>query len=93
MSTAPRTMPPTLEVPKKPGWYWAKWKIPSPGTHEGEELTPSDFWEIAEVWANTVDPNSEEPLGVSVTGVRETQWPDQFYWGPNISDSPKEPVT
>lgn len=77
-----------MDVPTKAGWYWAKWKIATPSTYEGAELTPSDNWEVVEVWANSVDPNSDEPFGVAITGVRETQWPDQFYWGPQITDCP-----
>ena len=79
-----------MEMPTQPGWYWAKWKIASPGTHEGEHLAPSDKWEVVEVWSNTLDPQADEPLGVSVSGVRETQWPDQFYWGPKVQDEPSK---
>ena len=79
-------------TPTKPGFYWAKWKIATPETHEGKELTPCNSWNVVEVWANTLDaaigrePQCEadaeiEPFGVSVPGVRETQWPDQFFWG------------
>ncbi len=75
-----------MNIPKKPGWYWAKWKIASPGTYEGDELTPSDSWEIVELCINCDAPLSDEPLSVSVSGVRETQWPDQFYWGPMIPE-------
>lgn len=74
-------------TPTRPGYYWAKWKIASPGTLEGDELTPSNTWEVVQVWQNSVDPNSDEPLGVSVPGVRETQWPDQFFWGLRIPDN------
>lgn len=39
-------------MPTKPGYYWAKWRIAADGTHEGDELTPSDFWGIVEVNEN-----------------------------------------
>ena len=71
--------------PLKPGYYWAKWKIPADGTHEGIDLCPSDEWEIVQVNANRVDwksdPKDDEALSVSVAGVRETQWRDCFVWG------------
>lgn len=73
------------ELPMKPGYYWAKWRIPALGTHEGELQTPSDHWEIVQVNANRYDwendPTADEALSVSVPGVRETQWPDCFVWG------------
>lgn len=69
-------------TPNKPGYYWAKWKIATDETHEGKELTPSNSWEVVHVWANCANPQDcDEPYGVSVPGVRETQWPDQFFWG------------
>ena len=36
------------------------------------------------------DPHGSEPLSVSVCGVRETQWPDCFFWGDRVS--PLEPA-
>ena len=27
-------------IPLSPGYYWAKWKIPADGTHEGPLLVP-----------------------------------------------------
>lgn len=73
------------ETPTKPGYYWAKWRIPADGTHEGELLCPSDEWGIVEVWANTIYwdryPTADEAFGVSIPGVRETQWADCFVWG------------
>lgn len=71
-----------MSIPMKPGYYWAKWRIASDGTHEGEHLTPSDTWEIVQVNDNNVDdPADDEYLSVSVPGVRETQWRDDFVWG------------
>lgn len=68
------------------GYYWAKWRIASDGTHEGEDLTPSDKWEIVQVNDNNVeDRNDDEYLSVSVPGVRETQWRDGFVWGEFVS--------
>ena len=69
-------------MPTKPGYYWAKWRIAADGTHEGDELTPSDFWGIVEVNENAPgQPEHPEYLSVAVPGVRETQWPDCFVWG------------
>lgn len=73
------------EIPMKPGYYWAKWRIPADGTHEGTEQTPSNTWEIVQVNSNqaewSCDPSEDEALSVSVPGVRETQWRDCFVWG------------
>lgn len=71
-----------MNIPMKPGYYWAKWRIAADDTHEGDDLTPSDSWEIVQVNNNNVDdPNDDEYLSVSVAGVRETQWRDCFVWG------------
>lgn len=73
------------EIPLKPGFYWAKWRIPAEGTFEGDKLCPSNTWVIVEVWVNTIDwynnPTEEEALMVSIPGVRETQLRDCFVWG------------
>lgn len=78
------------DVPMKPGYYWAKWRIATDETHEGDELTPSNTWEIVQVNINVVDwdddPAEPEALSVAIAGVRETQWRDQFIWGPFVSD-------
>lgn len=75
----------TNEIPMKPGYYWAKWRIAADGTHEGDELTPSNSWEIVQVNSNHIDwdddPAEDEALSVAVPGVRETQWRDCFVWG------------
>ena len=70
-----------INIPLKPGYYWAKWRIPAPDTHEGELQTPSNNWEIVQVNDNNGDPQEDEGLSVSVPGVRETQWRDCFVWG------------
>jgi hypothetical protein len=74
-----------MNMPLKPGYYWAKWVRASEGTHEAEDLTPSDQWEIVQVNWNYLgwedDPTDEEALSVSVPGVRETQWRKDFTWG------------
>lgn len=84
------------EIPTNPGYYWAKWRIPAEGTHEGMELCPSDEWEIVQVWANSVDwhndPMGDEALLVSVPGVRESQGRDCFVWGELVSPMPKVQV-
>lgn len=71
--------------PTKPGFYWALWLKAAPGTHEGDALTPQEDWEVVEVWDNFLGDACEadacEKFGVSVPGVRETQWLDNFKWG------------
>ena len=75
-----------MKTPTQPGYYWAKWRIAADDTHEGDELTPSDIWEIVQVNENApLDHDSAEYLSVSVAGVRETQWPDSFVWGAMVA--------
>lgn len=38
-------------TPTKPGWYWAKWKIATEATHDGDELTPSERFEWGPAFA------------------------------------------
>jgi hypothetical protein len=80
------------KLPTSPGYYWAKWKQASDGTHEGEELTPSNIWEIVQVNENCNDPENPEYLSVAVAGVRETQWPQDFFWGAKVSDLGQQEV-
>jgi len=78
--------------PTKPGYYWAMWRKASPCTHEGDQLTPSDKWEVVEVWENYIgescEADADEKFGVSVPGVRESQWLSNFIWadGPIVMD-------
>lgn len=73
------------KMPTKPGFYWARWLTAAAGTHEGAELTPASSWGVVEVWENFLGDPCEadrcEKFGVSVPGVRETQWPENFQWG------------
>ena len=70
--------------PTKPGFYWALWQTAAPGTHEGDELTPAQDWEVVEVWENFLgepcEADKDEKWAVAVTGVRETQWLHNFLW-------------
>lgn len=74
--------------PTRPGFYWAQWTDAAPGTYEGKDLTPSEKWEVVEVWENFVGDPCEadecEKFGVFVPGVRETQWLDNFIWGERV---------
>ena len=79
------------KMPTRPGWYWAKWKIAAEGTREGDELTPSDEWEIVHVQENCIDPTDPEYLAVAVCGVEKTQWPDCFFWGPLLANEGHKP--
>jgi|GEM_PF-3569889 len=73
-------------MPDRPGYYWAKWRIAAYGTREGDELTPSDTWEIVQVNGNNGDPGSLEELSVSVSGVEQVQWRHYFVWGAHVAD-------
>ncbi|MER9768908.1 hypothetical protein NKJ09_22920 [Mesorhizobium sp. M0189] len=77
------------KIPLKPGYYWAKWRIATEGTQDGDELTPSDNWEIVQVVENDPDweihPAEEKAMFVFVCGVGEAQWRDGFVWGDFIA--------
>jgi RNA polymerase subunit RPABC4/transcription elongation factor Spt4 len=78
----------TANLPIKPGFYWALWLTAATGTHEGDQLTPAQHWEVVEVWENFVGDPCEadvaEKFGVSVPGVRESQWLENFKWGSEV---------
>jgi hypothetical protein len=76
------------ETPTRPGFYWAKWRIASDGTPEADELTPSDKWEVVEVFENCIDPDDDEHLMVSVPGVAKGQALDAFVWGSGALQPP-----
>lgn len=73
--------------PSKPGFYWALWTNAADGTKEGDQLTPAQEWEVVEVWENLLGEPCEadtyhgvEKWAVSVCGVEQTQWLDNFIW-------------
>lgn len=70
--------------PTEPGFYWGKWKIADDGTVEGDELTPSDEWEIVQVFRNCLDTSNSEYLRVSVCGVEKSQSLENFFWGNKV---------
>ncbi len=78
-------------MPQEPGYFWAKWRIAADGTLEGEELTPSNTWEIVQVnwnisgWETMTDEEMPERLLVAVHGVREPQVRDGFFWGAKVA--------
>lgn len=73
-------------MPDHVGHFWAKWRIASDETLGGDEMTPSDRWEVmvVQVNDNNGDPGTHEEFSVSVPGVQETQWRDCFVWGPEV---------
>lgn len=81
-------------IPTKPGWYWAKWQIATEATRDGDELTPSDRFEVVEVVENASE-GDQEYLMVSVPGVEASQSLDGFFWGaeviPLLAADRKEP--
>jgi hypothetical protein len=60
------------------------WMTATPKTHEGDQLTLPEDWGIVEVWQNHIGPENGESLAVFVPGVRETQWLENFCWGPMV---------
>lgn len=84
-----------MKLPTKPGHYWAKWMTATESTHEGDQLTPASAWEIVQVWENFIgtecEADADEKWGVSVPGVRESQWLNNFRWDVGPSGKP-EPI-
>ena len=78
----------TALKPTKPGFYWALWVTPAPDTHEGDELCKCPSWEVVQVWENfhgePCEADQAEKFGVSVPGVREAQWLENFVWGQEV---------
>lgn len=72
-------------VPTKPGHYWARWRIKSPGTAE-ENDPPSGEWEVVQVFQNCIDPDDPEYLAVAVAGVERSQAVENFYWGDRVPE-------
>ena len=85
-------MTPGRTPPTKPGLYWAKWRIASPGTdNNGEGCSgAAAHWEVVEVWENTLDSRDEEYLRVLVVGIARSQSIGNFFWGPRLLHSPTE---
>jgi hypothetical protein len=77
------------DAPKKAGHYWAKWRIANDGTREGDELTPSDTWEVVQVFENCLDHTDDEFLAVHVPGVERSQSLENFVWGPGPLPAPQ----
>lgn len=82
--------------PTKAGFYWALWLTAAQGTHEGDQLTPSNDFEVVKVWENfrgePCEADVSEKFGVSVPGVRESQWLENFKWGPIVSADLRKPL-
>ena len=76
-------------TPTAPGFYWAKWKIASEGTRDGDQLTPNDRWEPVEVAVNSGSPEDQDRLRVDVPGVERSQSLSNFFWGPELIDPSK----
>ena len=72
-------------IPTEEGFYWAKWKIASEGTREGDDLTPSNEWEVMHVVENSNDPDDTNHLMVMVPGVEKWQPVENFFWAKQIN--------
>ncbi|WP_193188863.1 hypothetical protein [Nisaea sediminum] len=70
----------TAFIPTAEGWYFAKWRVATDGTRDGDELTPSDSIDCVQVVLNTVDPTSRDRFRAFVVGVERSQSLDGFVW-------------
>jgi len=80
----PQAASDALEIPTKPGFYWAKWKICNPGTADEESFRPCDHWEVVQVFENSLDEKAEDHLMVFVSGVQKAQSLENFFWGQEV---------
>ena len=80
-------------IPKEAGFYWAKWRIADDGTPEGDEQTPSDDWEVVDVFENCLDPDDDEYLMVHVPGQAKAQSIENFFWGTGPLEEPPYALT
>lgn len=71
--------------PTKPGHYWARWRIKSPGTAE-EDDPPFAQWEVVQVFENCIDETDDEYLMVAVAGVERSQAIENFHWGERVQE-------
>lgn len=80
----------SLELPTAAGFYWAKWQIADQGDtkiFEYETYLPRNMWRVVEVFENSGSSDPAEKLDpdrlrVFVSGVRDTQSLENFFWGP-----------
>lgn len=77
-----------VPLPNREGFYWAKWRIADDGTREADELTPSDKWEVVDVFENHLGPDDGDKWRVHVPGVERSQSAENFYWGPGPLTEP-----
>jgi hypothetical protein len=70
----------------KPGFYWAKWRLASPGTDDkGEGCCGTEAeWEVVEVFENSLNETDDEYLRVFVLGVARSQAVGNFFWGSRL---------
>lgn len=77
-----------MNVPSKPGFYWAKWMIAD--DHLPDTVAPFKTWEPVEVYLHDFleEPSEylEEPseLRVWTTGTEHSQSLDCFHWGDKL---------
>ncbi len=76
--TEPRVAKFEPRLPREPGFYWAKWRIPEDGTADEEHFVTVDVWEVVEVHAALGE--TDEDYRVSVAGVVRTQSVENFVW-------------
>lgn len=76
-SREPR-VPQDLQVPNKPGFYWAKWQICEDGTDDEENWKPSGEWIVVKVEIALLD--KDRDLDVTVLGEPVYQSLENFIW-------------
>ena len=79
-----------MTLPRRTGFYWAKWIRADQDTKHGPELVPSAEWDVVYVFENAVAKEHGELFRVLVAGVEATQSIKDFEWGPGPLTPPTE---
>jgi hypothetical protein len=78
-----------MPLPRRTGFYWAKWLAAERDVRHGPALISSNDWDVVYVFENTVDKREGEFLRVLVVGVEGTQSIENFEWGPGPLTPPQ----
>lgn len=81
--STPRKAESELQVPNKPGFYWAKWQICEDGTENEEHFQPTNLWTVVEV-TNSFGMDTPFDFVVDVPGYGKWQSLDNFIWAKPI---------
>ncbi len=68
-----------MNLPDRPGFYWAQWRVSDDCVERAHDYTPSHRWEV--VWVDTpYDDDSPEKLMCEIPGVPGQHTLEGFVW-------------